>query len=191
LHGFLNGTTVKVHLSRSINRKLLVIPMNVMNNPTKMAGTLIGDPSFADAMAAIERADDLGSEQKRHWLTSLRQMGRYLDRPLSLIPSRISAIREAVNKLHPARLGVNTKTFINHRANARAALLWFNKQTPYSGRKAPMDPCYRALLDRVVDRYAKDVLSPFFRFLAALGIRLEDIRDSHAEALNQLRQGQG
>jgi integrase len=114
-------------------------------------------------------------------------MGRYLDRPLSLIPSRIAAIREAVNKLHPARLGVNTKTFINHRANARTALLWFNKQTPYSGRKAPMDPCYRALLDRVVDRYAKDVLSPFFRFLAALGIRLEDIRDSHAEAFHAYR----
>ena len=39
-----------------------------------------------------------------------------------------------------------------------------------------MDPSYRALLDRVEDRHAKDVLSPFFRFLSALGIRLEDVR---------------
>ena len=50
--------------------------MNVMNNATKMAGTLIGDPSFADAMTAIEKADELSPAQKRHWLTSLRQMGR-------------------------------------------------------------------------------------------------------------------
>ena len=161
--------------------------MNVMHNATKMAGTLIGDPSFADAMAAIERAEDLSPQQKRHWTTSLRQMGCYLDRPLSLIPTRIAAIRKAVDKLHPTRLGVNTKTFINHRANARAALLWFNKQTPYSGRKAPMASRYRALLDRVKDRYAKDVLSPFFRFLSALGIRLEDVRDSHVEAFQAYR----
>ena len=82
-------------------------------------------------------------------------MGRYLDRPLSLIPTRIAAIGPAVKKLHPTRLGVNPKTFANHRANARTALLWFNRQTPDCGRKAPMDPCYRSLLDQVEDRYAR------------------------------------
>jgi hypothetical protein len=156
--------------------------MNVMNNATKMAGTLIGEPSFADAMAAIEKAEDLSLTQKRHWSTSLRQMGRYLDRPFPLIPTRIAAIREAVKKLHPARLGVKPKTFANHRANARAALLWFNRQQPDSGRKAPMDPRYRSLLEQVEDRYAKDVLSPFFRFLSAQGVRPDDVRDSHVEA---------
>jgi integrase len=161
--------------------------MNVMTDTTKMAGALIVEPSFADAMAAIDKAEDLSPTQKRHWLTSLRQMARYLDRPLSLIPTRIAAIAEAVKKLHPARLGVNPKTFVNHRANARAALLWFNKQTPHSGRKAPMDPGYRALLDRVKDPYAKDVLSPFFRFLSALGIRLENVRGNHVEAFQSYR----
>ena len=161
--------------------------MNLMTNATTMAGALIGEPSFADAMAAIEKAEDLSPTQKRHWLTSLRQMARYLDRPLSLIPTRIAAIAEAVKKLHPARLDVNPKTFVNHRANARAALLWFNKQTPYSGPKAPMDPGYRALLDCVEDRYAKDVLSPFFRCLSARGIQLEDVRGNHVEAFQEYR----
>jgi len=161
--------------------------MNVMNNPTQMTGALIGEPSFADAMAAIDKAEDLSPTQKRHWLTSLRQMARYLDRPLSLIPTRIAAIAEAVKKLHPARLSVNPKTFINHRANARAALLWFNRQQPYSGRKAPMDPRYRSLLNQVEDRYAKDVLSPFFRFLSAHGIQPHDIGDEDAEAFQVYR----
>ena len=127
--------------------------MNVMTNATKTAGALIGEPSFADAMVAIDKAKDLFPTQKRHWATSLRQMARYLARPPSLIPTRIAAIAEAVKKLHPARLGVNAKTFVNHRANAKAALLWYNKQTPYAGRKARMEPSYRALLDCVEDRF--------------------------------------
>src|SRR5688572_25022290 len=152
--------------------------MNVMTNATKMEGALIGEPSFADAVAAIEKAEELSPAQKQHWPTSLRRMAHYLDRPLSLIPTRIAAIAEAVKKLHPARLGVNSKTFINHRANAKAALLWFNRQQPDSGRKAPMDPRYWSLLQQVEDPYAKDVLSPFFRFLSAHGIQPENVCDA-------------
>ena len=155
--------------------------MNVMDNATKTVGVLIGEPSFADAMGAIEKAEDLSPTQKRHWLTSLRKMARYLDRPVSLIPTRIAAIAKAVEKLHPARLEVKPKTFANHRANAKAALLWFNRQQPDSGRKAPMDPRYRSLLEQVEDPYAKDVLSPFFRFLSARGVQPDDVHDDHTE----------
>jgi hypothetical protein len=156
--------------------------MNAIDRPTERVGALIGEPSFAEVITAIEKADDLSPDQKRHWPTSLRQMGGYLDRPLSLLPTRIAAIGPAVKRLHPARLGVIPKTFINHRANARAALLWFNRQTPGCGRKAAMDPCYRSLLEQVEDRYARDMLSPFFRFLSAHDVRPDDVRDSHIEA---------
>src|SRR4029079_3480610 len=108
-------------------------------------------------------------------------------RPLSLIPNRIAAIGEAVKKIHPAQPGVGSNTLINHRAHGREALLWFNKQTPFSGRKGPMDTNYRALLDQVEDRYAKDVLSPFFRFLSASRIPLEEIRYCHVESFQGYR----
>jgi integrase len=160
--------------------------MNVIDRPV-MKPALIGEPSLADAIAAIEKADELSPAKKRHWSTSLRQMGRYLDRPLALIPTRIAAIGPAVKELHPARIGVNAKTFANHRANARTALLWFNKQMPDSGRKAPMDPFYRSLLQQVEDRYARDMLSPFFRFLSAQGIELQHVRDGHVEAFQAYR----
>jgi hypothetical protein len=161
--------------------------MNVISTAAKTAGMLIGEPSFADAMAAIEKAEDLSPKQKPHWRTSLRQLARYLDRPLSLIPTRIAAIGPAVKDLHPARLGVDPKTFINHRANARAALLWFNRQQPDAGRKAPMDPRYRSLLEQVEDRFAKDVLSPFFLFLSAQGIQPDDVHDDHGEGFQAYR----
>jgi len=156
--------------------------MNVIDRPQSSVAALIDEPSWAEVIVAIEKADDLGPDQKCHWSTSLRRMGRYLDRPLCLIPTRIAAIGPAVKRLHPARLGVNPKTFANHRANARAALLWFNRQTPGCGRNASMDPGYRSLLDQVPDRYARDMLSPFFRFLSAQGVRPDDVRDSHVEA---------
>ena len=161
--------------------------MNLMSNSTEIAGALIGEPSFADAMAAIEKAEDLLPKQKCHWCSSLRQMARYLNRPPSLIPTRIAAIGPAVRDLHPARLGVKPKTFANHRANAKAALLWFNRQQPDSGRKAPMDPRYRSLLGQVEDRYAKDMLSPFFRFLSAHDIRPDDVRSDHVESFQAYR----
>ena len=149
---------------------------------------MIGEPSWADAMVAIEKAEDLSSAQKRHWPTALRQMGGYLDRPLSLIPTRIAALGPVVKRLHPVRLGVKPKTFANHRSNVKAALLWFNRQMPDRGRKALMNPCYRSLWRQLPDRYAKDMLSPFFRFLSAFGVRPEDVRDRHVEAYIAYRQ---
>ena len=156
--------------------------MNVIDRPATIVGALIGEPSFAEVITAIDKADDLAPDQKRHWPTALRKMGRYLDRPLSLIPTRIATIGPAVKRLHPTRLGVHPKTFANHRASAKAALLWFNRQTPGCGRKGAMDPCYRSLLERVPDHYARDMLSPFFRFLSAEGVRPDDVRDLHVEA---------
>ena len=161
--------------------------MNAIDRPGQFAGALIGEPSFADAIRAIEQSEDLTSAQKRHWCTSLRQIGRYLGRPLSLIPASIAAIGPAVKNLHPARLGVNPKTFANHRANTGAALRWFNKQSPACGPKVPMASSYRLLLDRIEDRYAKEMLSPFFRFLSAKGIQPEAITDSLTQAFQDYR----
>ena len=143
---------------------------------------LLGEPSWADAIAAIEKADDLRPDQKRHLPTSLRKMAAYLDKPPSMIPSRIAAVGPAVKKLHPSRLGVNPKTFANHRANTRTALLWFNRQTPGCGRTSLMAPCYRSLLEKVPNRHARDMLSPFFRYLSANGVQPEDVRDDHVDA---------
>jgi hypothetical protein len=76
--------------------------MNVIDRPSKIVGTLIGEPSFADAMAAIEKANELSPAQKRHWPTSLRQTGGYLNRPL-----RSEAISEVdIERLDEIRLSL-------------------------------------------------------------------------------------
>ena len=109
----------------------------------------IGEPSFADILQAIASEERLNDDRKRHWSTSLRKMADYLDRPLPMIPARISGISQQVMALHPARLGVNGKTFANHRANARAALNWFKDRKGGLGRSAAMSASYRDLLARL------------------------------------------
>ena len=79
-------------------------------------------------MTAIEGAADLSKSVKGHWVCSLRQIGKWLDRPFEVIPARWTSIRLPVGQLHHARLGVTAKTVANHRANVAAALRWFGKE---------------------------------------------------------------
>lgn len=109
----------------------------------------IGEPSFADVLRAIASDEHLTEDRKRHWSTSLRKMAEYLGKPLPILPARISGINRQVVALHPSRLGVNGKTFANHRSNARAALNWFRDSKGGFGRAAPMSEPYRDLLGSI------------------------------------------
>src|SRR6266567_3369773 len=80
------------------------------------------EPSFADAVAAIEQAEDLPDQIRRHWTCSLRRIAKALDKPLVGIPARWTNIRFPVGRLHHARVGTTWKTLANHRANVQAAL---------------------------------------------------------------------
>ena len=142
----------------------------------------IGEPSFADVLQAIASDERLNDDRKRHWTTSLRKVADYLDRPLPMIPARISGISQQVMALHPARLGVNGKTFANHRANARAALNWFKDRRSGLGRGAAMSTAYRDLLASIGCRHHRDLISPFFRFLSMEGIQPTGICDEHLSA---------
>ncbi|MEW9804986.1 tyrosine-type recombinase/integrase [Mesorhizobium sp. ZMM04-5] len=142
----------------------------------------IGEPSFAEVLQAIASDDGLSDDRKRHWSTSLRKMAEYLDRPMPMIPARISGIGQQVSSLHPAQLGVNDKTFANHRANAKAALNWFKDCRGGLGRAAAMSAAYRELLVRIGNRHHRDLISPFFRFLSMQGVEQTCIRDEHLSA---------
>ena len=100
----------------------------------------LGEPSFADVLAAIS-VDEIDVVHKRHWSTSLRQMERYLDRPAAALPARITAIRPAVMRLHPDALGVNAKTFANHRSTSSPPLIGFGTARARAG---PFDSCHHS-----------------------------------------------
>ena len=110
------------------------------------------EPTFSVAMTAIEDAADLSASVKRHWICSLRQIAKWLDRPVEVTPARWTAIRLPVGQLHHARLGVTAKTVANHKSNVAAALRWFGKEYRVPSRGVALSAEWAVLRDGIGDR---------------------------------------
>ena len=90
--------------------------------------TTLLEPSFVDLIAAIEQAPDLSEQRRRHWLCSLRQIAKWLDRPAAVIPARWqrgAVLRGPIASRPHRRHGEDLS---NHKSNVRAALRWFGKE---------------------------------------------------------------
>src|SRR5258705_199237 len=122
------------------------------------------EPTFSAAMTAIQDAADLSAGIKRHWVCSLRQIAKWLDRPLEVIPARWTAIRLQVGQLHHARFGVTAKTVANHKSNAAAALRWFGKEHNVPSRGVGLSTDWAVLRDGIGDRGRRARLYGLMRY---------------------------
>src|SRR5512139_2794884 len=109
--------------------------------------TTLLEPSFVDLIAAVEQTDELSEQRRRHWVCSLRQVAKWLDRPAAVIPARWMSVRMLVAQLHHARVGVTAKTLANHRSNVRAALRWFGKEHDVPGHGAHLSADWLRIRD--------------------------------------------
>jgi hypothetical protein len=141
-----------------------------------MTSTTLLEPSFADLIAAMERAGDIAEDRRRHWTCSIRQLAKWLDRPVEGMPARWSAIRFPVGQLHHARLGVTTKTLANHRANAKAALRWFSKENDLPQHGVRLRPEWMRL-SQEIDKRTWQRFSGLARFCSARGIGISNVND--------------
>jgi Phage integrase family len=128
------------------------------------------EPTFSVAMTAIEDAADLSASVKRHWVCSLRQIAKWLDRPVAVTPARWTAIRMPVSQLHHARLGVTAKTVANHKSNAAAALRWFGKEYNVPVRGVPLSVDWATLRDGIGDRGRRARLYGLMRYCSGRGL---------------------
>jgi hypothetical protein len=135
------------------------------------------EPSFADAVKAIESATRLPARTRSHWGCSLRQIAKAMDRPMGIIPARWTAVRFPISRLHHARVGSNPKTLANHKSNVRAALLWFGNEKHVPSRGVPLTPEWESLRGRLVDQRQRAVLSPLMRYCSA--------RQVHPDAVDE------
>src|SRR5829696_1649120 len=133
--------------------------------PMQASHALI-EPSFADAIVRMA-ASELPEATRRQWVCSLRQVGRALDRPLTLVPARWTALWPQVSRLHHHPLGITPKTLANHKANVKAALRWFDGETGGLVRGAPLSPAWAKLRDSTPDRGCLARLYGLMRFCSA------------------------
>jgi hypothetical protein len=107
------------------------------------------EPTFADLIVAIEQAPELSAEHRRHWVCSVRQIAKWLDRPAVVIPARWPAVRIPVSQLHHTRVGVTAKTSANHKSNVRAALRWYGKEQGVPQQGARLSPEWERFLQQL------------------------------------------
>ena len=128
------------------------------------------EPSFADAIHAIEQAMDLSPQQRAQWSSALRQIAKALDKPIESLPARLTAMRFNIERLHPAVVGANPKTLANQKSNVKAALRWFGKEHDVAARGVPLTAAWAALRDSIGDYGRKARLSGFMRYCSGRGI---------------------
>src|SRR5712671_4960822 len=136
------------------------------------------EPTFSVAMTAIEDAADLSAGIKRHWVCSLRQIAKWLDRPVEVTPARWTAIRLPVGQLHHARLDVTAKTVANHKSNVAAALRWFGKEHNVSPRGVVLSATWAALRDGIDDRGRRARLYGLMRYCSGRGLKPSSVDDA-------------
>src|SRR5215470_7433118 len=139
-----------------------------------MSETIL-EPSFADAITAIAKADDLTPSKRAHWICSLRQIAKALDRPPECIAARWGAVALLVNRLHHSVSNVEWKTLANHKSNAKAALLWFRSENQLPRRGAPLRPEWVRLRRSLKDRSRLAKLSGLIRYCSLKGVLPPDV----------------
>ena len=136
------------------------------------------EPTFTAAMIAIEDAADLSASIKRHWVCSLRQIAKWLDRPAEVTPARWTAIRLPVGQLHHARLGVTAKTVANHKSNVAAALRWCGKEYSVPSRGVALSADWAILRDGIGDRGRRARLYGLMRYCSGRGLMPASVDDA-------------
>src|SRR5262245_16428720 len=145
------------------------------------------ETSFADAIMIIEASDDLPIQTRRHWTTSLRQIAKALDKPLEVIPARLTAIRADLAHLHHVPTGLTHKTLQNHKSNVKGALRWLAREKDVPRHGAPLAPAWSELRARIKDRFVRWRLSSFMRFCSANGIAPAEVEQSILEDFKRYR----
>jgi hypothetical protein len=136
------------------------------------------EPSFVEAIAAIEQSAELTKSTKRQWACSLRQIAKWLDRPVEMVPARWTAIRLPVGQRHHARLGVTAKTVANHKANVAAALRWLSKDYSVPSRGVALSAEWATLRDGVGDRGRRARLYGLMRYCSGRGLMSASVDDA-------------
>jgi len=145
------------------------------------------EPSFADALVAIERATELSASKRTHWACSLRQVAKWLDRPLVNLAARWGAVALKANRLHHANLGVEWKTLANHRANGKAALQWFCDEQDLPRRGAPLSRDWQQLRSQIGSLSGRAKLSGLIRYCGIRGIEPADVTEPAVDAYMHYR----
>lgn len=153
-----------------------------MHAPVPKSPPALLEPSFADAIEAIDQAASLERSQKQHWSCSLRQIAKALGRPMETIPARWTSVRMSISALHHVMAGNREKTLQNHKANVRRALVWFAGEHEVSPRGVRLRSEWLALRVMISERRDRLLLSGLMRFCSGKVIVRDQVNETALDA---------
>jgi integrase len=145
------------------------------------------EPSFRDAITVIAASEELPVQLKRHWATSLRQFAKAVDRPLEVIPARYSAVRNDLAGWHHVPSGLTRKTVMNHRSNAKRALLYLSHEKGLPQYGAPLTAEWQVLMAQVRDSLIRSRLSSFVRYCSANSVSPQEVDETVVDRFVEYR----
>jgi hypothetical protein len=143
-----------------------------------MTDHVLLEPSFADVAEAVDKATELSDRIRPHWLCALRQIAKAMNRRMEMLPARWTGARQAMQRLHPARIGLNPKTLANYKSNVRAALLWFADDTGRPLHGVPLSAEWAILRGCLEEARQRRRLSGLIRYCSAKQIRPEIVDEA-------------
>src|SRR5258708_10021101 len=126
----------------------------------------------------IRPATDVSAQTRRHWCSSLTGIAKAFDQSVELIPARYSAIRARMAALHHVPLDWVPKTLANHKANTKAALMWFAKEKDVIPHGVPLSPAWDRLRAQLTDPSTRYRLMPLMRFCSGVHIEPEAVNEA-------------
>jgi integrase len=136
------------------------------------------EPTFVDLMAAIADATDLSKPIRRHWRSSVAGIAKAFDQPPVLITARFSAVRARMAALHHVPMDWTGKTLANHKANTKAALIWFANEKEVLQHGAALSSAWDRLRSQLTDPSTRYRLLPLMRFCSGFHIEPEAVNEA-------------
>ena len=152
-----------------------------------MTKSYLIEASFADLIRTVETHPELKPQTRTHWCCSLRQIAQALEKPLEFIPARWVAVWPQIKLLHHARVGSTPKTLANHKANVRAALLWFAEGAGAAKVGVPLTEEWGALRASIPEEHHRKVLSSSIRYWSARGLTPRDVDEAALDTYMRYR----
>ena len=136
------------------------------------------ETSFVDAIEIIAAAKELPQQTRRHWITSLRQIAKALDKALAVIPARYSAVRADLINLHEVPAGLTAKTLAEPQEQREdgSAVVGAGKGIPAHG--ASLNDKWEELKTKIKDRLIRWRLSSFMRFCSANNVSPSEVDEA-------------
>jgi integrase len=126
--------------------------------------------SLADVILRVTENGTLGRQRRQDLCSAVRVIARVLGAPPEAIEANVEVLRLRIAPIPHSMAGLSKPRWANVRSAFGAALTVAGVGIIRRRRKELLAPAWRALIERVPDRYERSRLSRFFSWCSAGGI---------------------